>query len=117
MDDVVIVAAGRTAVGKFGGSLAKIPAAELGAHVIKGLLAKTGLAAEEVAFIGDDVVDLTILKRVGFAVGVPNGRADVLSRVHHVTDAQGGRGAVRELCEFVLRATGNYDKVMAQFLV
>jgi len=43
MDDVVIVAAGRTAVGKFGGSLAKIPAAELGAHVIKGLLAQTGI--------------------------------------------------------------------------
>ena len=43
MDDVVIVAAGRTAVGKFGGSLAKVPAAELGAHVIKGLLSKTGI--------------------------------------------------------------------------
>jgi acetyl-CoA C-acetyltransferase len=43
MDDVVIVAAGRTAVGKFGGSLAKIPASELGAHVIKGLLARTGI--------------------------------------------------------------------------
>jgi acetyl-CoA C-acetyltransferase len=43
MDDVVIVAAGRTAVGKFGGSLAKTPAAELGAHVIKGLLAQTGI--------------------------------------------------------------------------
>jgi len=43
MDDVVIVAAGRTAVGKFGGSLAKIPAAELGSHVIKGLLAKTNI--------------------------------------------------------------------------
>jgi 3-deoxy-D-manno-octulosonate 8-phosphate phosphatase (KDO 8-P phosphatase) len=81
------------------------------------LLAKTGLGADEVGFIGDDVVDLTILKRVGFAVGVPNGRADVLSRVHHVTGAHGGRGAVREVCEFVLRATGNYDKVMAQFLV
>ncbi|MRX06883.1 acetyl-CoA C-acyltransferase [Pseudoduganella sp. FT25W] len=43
MDDVVIVAAGRTGVGKFGGSLAKIPASELGAHVIKGLLAKSGI--------------------------------------------------------------------------
>ena len=43
MEDVVIVAAGRTAVGKFGGALAKIPAAELGAHVIKHLLAKIGL--------------------------------------------------------------------------
>jgi acetyl-CoA C-acetyltransferase len=48
MSDVVIVAAGRTAVGKFGGALAKIPAAELGAHVIKGLLAKSGIKPEQV---------------------------------------------------------------------
>jgi len=81
------------------------------------LLDKTGLGADEVGFIGDDVVDLPILSRVGFAVAVPNARADVLSRVHHVTQAHGGRGAVREVCDFVLRATGNYDKVMAQFLV
>ena len=81
------------------------------------LLAKTGLTAEQVGFIGDDVVDLPILTRVGFAVGVPNGRAEVLSRVHHVTQAHGGRGAGREVCDFVLRATGSYDQVMAQFLV
>ena len=49
MTDVVIVAAGRTAVGKFGGSLAKIPAADLGAHVIKGLLARTGLKPEQIS--------------------------------------------------------------------
>jgi len=49
MTDVVIVAAGRTAVGKFGGTLAKIPAADLGAHVIKGLLAKTGLRPEQIS--------------------------------------------------------------------
>ena len=49
MTDVVIVAAGRTAVGKFGGSLAKIPAADLGAHVIRGLLAKTGLKPEQIS--------------------------------------------------------------------
>ncbi len=49
MTDVVIVAAGRTAVGKFGGTLAKIPAADLGAHVIKGLLAKTGLKPEQIS--------------------------------------------------------------------
>src|SRR6195952_1691322 len=48
MDDVVIVAAGRTAVGKFGGALSKIPASELGAHVIKGLLAKTGIKPEQI---------------------------------------------------------------------
>ena len=49
MDDIVIVAAGRTAVGKFGGALAKTPAAMLGAHVIKGLLAKTGIAGEQIS--------------------------------------------------------------------
>ena len=49
MTDVVIVAAGRTAVGKFGGTLAKIPASDLGAHVIKGLLAKTGLKPEQIS--------------------------------------------------------------------
>jgi acetyl-CoA C-acetyltransferase len=49
MTEVVIVAAGRTAVGKFGGTLAKIPAADLGAHVIKGLLAKTGLKPEQIS--------------------------------------------------------------------
>ena len=48
MEDVVIVAAGRTAVGKFGGSLAKVSAADLGAHVIKHLLAKTGIAPDAI---------------------------------------------------------------------
>jgi 3-deoxy-D-manno-octulosonate 8-phosphate phosphatase (KDO 8-P phosphatase) len=81
------------------------------------LLAKTGLTAEQVGFIGDDVVDLPILSRVGFAVAVPNGRAEVLDQAHHVTAAQGGRGAVREVCELLLRAQGNYVKIMAQFLV
>src|SRR3569623_1007503 len=49
MDDVVIVAAMRTAVGKFGGSLAKVPAADLGAHVIRGLLAKTGIKPDMIS--------------------------------------------------------------------
>src|ERR1700712_5172880 len=49
MDDVVIVAAGRTAVGKFGGALSKIPASELGAHVIKSLLARTGIKPEQIS--------------------------------------------------------------------
>jgi 3-deoxy-D-manno-octulosonate 8-phosphate phosphatase (KDO 8-P phosphatase) len=81
------------------------------------LLETTGLTAEQCGFIGDDVVDLPILARVGFAVSVPNGRADVRLRAHHVTAAAGGRGAVREVCELLLRAQGNYDGVLAQFLV
>ena len=81
------------------------------------LLEKTGLTAEQVGFIGDDVVDLPILTRVGFAVAVPNGRAEVLERAHHTTVAAGGRGAVREVCELLLHAQGTYARVMAQFLV
>ncbi len=81
------------------------------------LLEQTGLTADEVGFIGDDVVDLPILTRVGLAVGVPNGRPDVISRAHHITQAAGGRGAVREVCELLLKAQGSYDKIMAQFLV
>ncbi|WUR12719.1 HAD family hydrolase [[Empedobacter] haloabium] len=81
------------------------------------LVAQLGLSNEQVGFIGDDIVDLPILSRVGFAVGVPNARPEVMTRVHHVTQNGGGRGAVREVCEFVLRAQGLYDNIMAQFLV
>jgi 3-deoxy-D-manno-octulosonate 8-phosphate phosphatase (KDO 8-P phosphatase) len=83
----------------------------------QALLGQLGLTAEQVAFIGDDVVDLPILSRVGFAVSVPNGREEVRQIAHYVTAAGGGQGAVREACEFVLRATGNYQRIMAQFLV
>ncbi len=78
MDDVVIVAAGRTAVGKFGGSLAKIAAAELGAHVIKGLLAKTGI---DPSLISEAILGQVLTAGVGqnparqavIKAGLPNG--------------------------------------------
>lgn len=80
MQDVVIVAAGRTAVGKFGGSLAKIPAAELGAIVIKGLLAKTGLSGDQInevllgqvltAGVGQNAARQAVIK-AGLPVMVP----------------------------------------------
>lgn len=82
----------------------------------KAMLEQVGITEEQVAFIGDDVVDLPILSRAGFAVSVPNGRPEVHARAHYITEAAGGRGAVREACEFVLRATGNYERIMAQFL-
>jgi 3-deoxy-D-manno-octulosonate 8-phosphate phosphatase (KDO 8-P phosphatase) len=68
-------------------------------------------------FIGDDVIDLPILSRVGFAASVPNAHIEVLNRVHYVTQASGGRGAVRELCDFILRAQGNYEAAIAPYLL
>ncbi|MFM2088131.1 MAG: hypothetical protein RLZZ237_3000 [Pseudomonadota bacterium] len=80
------------------------------------LLAQTGLTEEQCGYIGDDVVDVPLLKRVGFAVSVPGGRPEAHALAHLVTQAGGGNGAVREICEFLLRAQGSYERVMAPFL-
>ncbi len=80
------------------------------------LLAQTGIGAADCGFIGDDVIDLPILSRVGFAASVPNGHPDVRSRVHYVTQATGGRGAAREICDLILRSQGNYEAALAPYL-
>ena len=80
------------------------------------LLQQTGLTADDCGFAGDDIIDLPVLTRVGFAVGVPNGHPEVTARVHFVTQASGGNGAVRNICDFILRAQGNYDLALAPFL-
>jgi 3-deoxy-D-manno-octulosonate 8-phosphate phosphatase (KDO 8-P phosphatase) len=82
----------------------------------QALLAECGVDAEASGFIGDDVIDLPVLTRVGFAASVPNGHPEVRSRVHYVTTASGGHGAVRELCDFILRAQGNYEAALAPYL-
>ena len=80
------------------------------------LLAELSLAGNECGFIGDDVIDLPVLSRVGFAVSVPNGHAEVRSRVDLVTTAQGGKGAVREVCDFILKAQNKYDLAISEYL-
>ena len=80
------------------------------------LLQQTGLGADQCGFIGDDVIDLPILLRAGFAASVPNGHAEVRQRVHYITSAPGGSGAVRELCDLILRAQGNYEAALAPYL-
>jgi 3-deoxy-D-manno-octulosonate 8-phosphate phosphatase (KDO 8-P phosphatase) len=80
------------------------------------LLAQTGLPAEQCGFIGDDVIDLPVLLRAGFAVSVAHGHPDVRARVHYVTQAGGGQGAVRELCDLILHAQGKYEAALAPYL-
>jgi 3-deoxy-D-manno-octulosonate 8-phosphate phosphatase (KDO 8-P phosphatase) len=80
------------------------------------LMTQTGIAAQHCGFIGDDVIDLPILLRAGFAASVPNGHAEVRQRVHYITTAHGGRGAVRELCDFILQAHGKYEAALAPYL-
>jgi 3-deoxy-D-manno-octulosonate 8-phosphate phosphatase (KDO 8-P phosphatase) len=79
------------------------------------LLEATGATIEQCGYIGDDVIDLPLLMKVGFAVTVPTGHPDVQHRVHYVTKAPGGRGAVREVCDMVMRAQGTYDRALAPY--
>ena len=80
------------------------------------LLQKTGLSAEQCAFMGDDVVDLPPMRRCGFAVTVPAAPLLVRQYAHYVTKREAGRGAVRELCELIMQAQGSFENQMAQFL-
>lgn len=75
-----------------------------------------GLTNDEIAFIGDDVVDLPVLRRVGLAVAVPNAVEEARRAAHYVTRRRGGDGAVREVIEMLLKARGSWDKVMAKYL-
>jgi len=79
------------------------------------LLEQTGFTAEQCGYIGDDVIDLPLLTKVGFAVTVPTGHPEVQHRAHYVTKAGGGRGAVREVCDMVLRAQGKYEEALAPY--
>lgn len=80
------------------------------------LLHKSGLAAEACAFMGDDVVDLPPMRRAGLALSVPNAHDLVKQYVHYTTQRAAGHGAVREVCELIMRAQGTYDAQMAPFL-
>ncbi len=80
------------------------------------LRAARGLAPAACGFMGDDLPDLPVLLRCGFAATVPGAPEAVRSRVHYVTRAAGGRGAAREVCELILRAKGALDIALARFL-
>lgn len=80
------------------------------------LLADTGATAQQCGFMGDDIVDLAIFSKVGFAVSVPNAHPEASARADYVTRAPGGFGAVREICDFILHAQSKYDGALASYL-
>jgi 3-deoxy-D-manno-octulosonate 8-phosphate phosphatase (KDO 8-P phosphatase) len=77
---------------------------------------KLGLADEEVAYVGDDVVDLPIMRRVGLAIAVNDAHPFVLQHAHWQTPHDGGRGAARDVCEMVLEAQGNLQTELDSYL-
>jgi len=87
------------------------------ARLVGRIKREHGLNEKEIAFIGDELVDLPVLRRVGFAVAVSNAIPEVKACAHYVTRRSGGDGAVREVIEMILKARGDWNRVIAKYLV
>lgn len=85
-------------------------------EAMAGLLAQAGLDFSACGYMGDDLIDLPLLRACGFAATVPDGHELVRQHAHYVAGAPAGAGAVREVCELILHAQGNWDRVMAPYL-
>ncbi len=92
------------------GSTEKLP-------IFQEILADSGLQPEQIAYIGDDLTDAILMKRVGLAVAVANAAPEVKAVAHYVTSASGGSGAVREATELILDAQGLWEQILRHYEV
>ena len=83
---------------------------------MQALLSQLNLSPQAAAFMGDDVVDLPVMLRVGLGISVPDAPQIVRERAHYVTQRDGGHGAVREACELLMSAQGTLDVQLAPYL-
>lgn len=79
------------------------------------ILKKYDLHPDQTAFVGDDIVDIPVMRRVGFAVAVRNADAETKKTAHYVTKKKGGQGAVREICEIILKAKDHWRDVAMKY--
>jgi 3-deoxy-D-manno-octulosonate 8-phosphate phosphatase (KDO 8-P phosphatase) len=102
-------------------------AAELGVeHVLQGvaqkretyeaLLKRLGLSQDAAGYMGDDLVDIPVLRRCGFACAVREAPEEVRKQAHYVTAGPAGAGAAREVCEFIMRAQDTFAGVLQEYL-
>ncbi len=84
-------------------------------HAYQRMLKDFSVKDENVCFVGDDLPDLQILKKVGFAVSVPNGVSEVKAAADYITKNQGGRGAVREVIELILKTQGKWKNILKKY--
>lgn len=80
------------------------------------LLAQAGVGAEDTAYVGDDIVDLPVMRRVGLAIAVQDAHALVKRHAHWITANPGGRGAAREVCELIMEAQGTLEAALGRYL-
>lgn len=81
---------------------------------LAALCAQAAVSPDQVAYMGDDFIDLPVMLRVGFAAAPADAHDEVRKRAHYVTQAKGGRGAAREAAELLLRARGQWELLMQE---
>ena len=92
------------------GHIEKVP-------ILEEIMADAKISADEIGYIGDDLTDVVIFRRVGLAISVNNARPEVKGAAHMVTEAKGGQGAVREVVEMILQAQGLWDQILTKYEV
>jgi 3-deoxy-D-manno-octulosonate 8-phosphate phosphatase (KDO 8-P phosphatase) len=80
------------------------------------ILNRAGLKASEAAFVGDDVIDLPVMRNCGLAIAVANARTEVKKEAHYVTPHSGGDGALRDAVEYILKAQGKWKRVVSEYI-
>ena len=86
------------------------------AKILEKIAEQTGVAPEHMAYMGDDLPDLPLMRRVGVSIAVADAHKTVLEDADWTTLAVGGNGAVREVCEALLKAQGKWENLIDQFL-
>ncbi len=89
--------------------------AKVKTEIYEQILAETGLTDSQIGYMGDDLIDIPVMRRVGFAVAVPDASPHILPYAHCVTRSKGGRGACREVCELIMQVQGKWDKVVERY--
>jgi 3-deoxy-D-manno-octulosonate 8-phosphate phosphatase (KDO 8-P phosphatase) len=90
------------------GHIEKIP-------ILEQICAKSGIPPDAIAYIGDDLTDVVVMHRVSLGIATANARPEVKKAAHMVTEASGGSGAVREVCELLLKAHGKWPEILKKY--
>ncbi len=85
-------------------------------NALETILKQTKISSDETAFAGDDLPDLPVMKRVGVSITVSDASCDVIKEADIITSLKGGHGAVRQICEDILKAKGLWKETIAQFI-
>jgi 3-deoxy-D-manno-octulosonate 8-phosphate phosphatase (KDO 8-P phosphatase) len=90
------------------GHIEKIP-------ILEEIQKTSGVAFDDIAYAGDDLTDVVVMRRVGLAIAPANARAEVKRAAHYVTAGSGGAGAIREVCEMLLKAQGKWPEILRKY--